>query len=931
MQKSTKRWRTRFFLLIIAALCGSLVFPDGNFLVNAAPKMIIASGNVVISEFRFRGSEGASDEFVEIFNPTSAQINLNGWKLNGSNSSGSTGTRYTFATDVTLQPGQHLLLANIATVDGVSADFTYGTGITADGGVALLRPDNSIVDAVGLSSGSAYKEGTNLASITSDMDQSYERKLGGASASCQDSDNNSSDFQSLNPSVPQNLASSPTPCIGITNITSTNADGAYTSGAVINITVTFGGVVNVTGVPSLLLETGGTDRAATYASGSGTNTLTFSYTVVTGDVSGDLDYVANNSLALNGGTIAASTGDAVLILPNPGSPGSLGANKNIVIDNGIPPSVTVNQGSSQADPANTLPVDFAVVFSEPIDPGSFTASDITQSGTASGITWTIVDSGDHINFTLRATAITGGGTVVPSIAANAVTDLAANGNTASTSTDNSVSYAAIAPLTVIINEVAWSGTAANSDDEWIELYNPGASPVNITGWQLYGDDNTVNRVGNPNIALSGTIAAGGYFLLERVEQATNVTADQIYSTGDLVNSGERLYLKDNAGNIIDTANVDGGAWPAGTAATPTTPYPYASMERVSTANQWVTYGGTVPIAQDRNGGPIRGTPGAANWIRSTSITTITSDTPDPSLINANVTVTVTVIGGATTPTGTVNISGANTNCSITLSGGTGSCVVRFTTAGTKTITATYVSNSGHPNSNDTETHQVNTSSVVVPTIVPTNRPPPELVAINEFVPRPGHDWNNDGVVNVGDEYIELLNHGVVNVNLNGYSLDDEVNVGSSPFRLPSVTIRPGERIVFYGSETGLLLSDGGDGVRLLKPNGQLADAFNYTIVGYPDQSYCRLPDNGGADDWNQTCFPTPGLQNSLSGVSPVPANHADTELYCPIADTLPDDFAQAECAPFGNNIWDPAYWDQTGWYGEKYLPGINGKWPVFAN
>ena len=217
-----------------------------------------------------------------------------------------------------------------------------------------------------------------------------------------------------------------------------------------------------------------------------------------------------------------------------------------------------------------------------------------------------------------------------------------------------------------------------------------------------------------------------------------------------------------------------------------------------------------------------------------------------------------------------------------------------------------------------------------PTPVPTALPPPPLLVINEFVPRPGHDWNNDGIVNVEDEYIEILNHGVVNVNLSGYSLDDEVNIGSTPYRLPSLTLRPGERIVFYGSETGLLLSDGGDGVRLLRPNGQLMDAYNYFVVGYPDQSFCRLPDNGGADDWNQNCYPTPGLQNSLSS-APRPTIGDLEELFCPIADTLPEDFARAECDPYGHDIWRAEYWDRTGWYGEKVLPGLDGRWPVFAD
>ena len=56
-------------------------------------------------------------------------------------------------------------------------------------------------------------------------------------------------------------------------------------------------LTRVIGTPQLTLETGSVDRAANYASGSGTSTLTFAYTVQAGDVSGDLDYVSTNSLA----------------------------------------------------------------------------------------------------------------------------------------------------------------------------------------------------------------------------------------------------------------------------------------------------------------------------------------------------------------------------------------------------------------------------------------------------------------------------------------------------------------------------------------------------------------------------------------------------------------------------------------------------------
>ncbi len=239
-------------------------------------------------------------------------------------------------------------------------------------------------------------------------------------------------------------------------------------------------------------------------------------------------------------------------------------------------------------------------------------------------------------------------------------------------------------LSILINEVAWAGTAASTSDEWIELYNPGTNPVNLTGWILKGAD------GTPNIALTGTLPAGGYFLLERTDDNTvsDIAADQIFS-GDVGNTNESLQLWDPSNRLIDTANSNGGNWPAGSSTT------FGSMERraviIDSDTAWITNTGVVAFGKDANGVALKGTPKHPNWAVSVTAT------PSPTL----------------TPT-------------------------------------------KRPTSTRT----------------PTPLPPPPLVAINEFVPRPGHDWNNDDVVNVGDEYIELLNHGVIDVNLSGYSLDD---------------------------------------------------------------------------------------------------------------------------------------------------------------
>ncbi len=110
---------------------------------------------------------------------------------------------------------------------------------------------------------------------------------------------------------------------------------------------------------------------------------------------------------------------------------------------------------------------------------------------------------------------------------------------------------------VVINEIAWMGTAISANDEWLELKNLTGAEIDLNGWTLEAAD------GAPKINLTGKIGAGAYFLLERTDDDTApaVTADQIY-VGALGNDGETLILKDKSGNEID--RIDSvGAWAAG--------------------------------------------------------------------------------------------------------------------------------------------------------------------------------------------------------------------------------------------------------------------------------------------------------------------------------------------------------------------------------
>ena len=127
----------------------------------------------------------------------------------------------------------------------------------------------------------------------------------------------------------------------ITSVTSTTSDGTYKSGQQVSIDVKFSEDVLITGTPQLQLETGTTDQKADFASVSG-STATFTYTILTGDVSSDLDYTSASALTLNSGTIVdVSNNAANLALVDPGQPGSLGNASAIVIDTAAP-DVTVS-------------------------------------------------------------------------------------------------------------------------------------------------------------------------------------------------------------------------------------------------------------------------------------------------------------------------------------------------------------------------------------------------------------------------------------------------------------------------------------------------------------------------------------------------------------------------------------------------------------
>lgn len=103
-----------------------------------------------------------------------------------------------------------------------------------------------------------------------------------------------------------------------------------------------------------------------------------------------------------------------------------------------------------------------------------------------------------------------------------------------------------------ISEVAWMGTSASANYEWIELHNSGSEAVSVEGWTLT-DSNTLS------IELSGSVGSGSYAVLERTSDESASGVALLVYTGALVNTGTTLTLRDESGAIIDQV-VGGENW-----------------------------------------------------------------------------------------------------------------------------------------------------------------------------------------------------------------------------------------------------------------------------------------------------------------------------------------------------------------------------------
>ena len=390
-----------------------------------------------------------------------------------------------------------------------------------------------------------------------------------------------------------------------------------------------------------------------------------------------------------------------------------------------PPTVTVDQASGQADPANASPIHFTAIFNQAIVVSTFTASDVTLSGTATGtpaVTLTEIAPNDGTTFDIAVSGLTGSGTVIASITTGQVSNSLGSGNAASTSTDNTVTYDVTSPgvtvstsasdptnLSPIPVSIVFTEPVTGLSLAGLTVTNGTASNLNGSGASYTVDVTPVaegsvsiqvaassasDTAGNDNTA-SNTLALT-YDTSGPAVSATNLLAtysgtgpssftvtfsepvsDPAGSAGadDVTNTANYLLVEAGGNGAFDTLSCAGGVISDDTAVpisgitydggTLTATVSLASPLPVGTYRLFVS--GTTSIT-DLAGNPLNGGADstfdfAVNAITTTSVTS----SSNPSAWGESVTFTATVATsspGAGAPSGTVDFKDALTSATL---------------------------------------------------------------------------------------------------------------------------------------------------------------------------------------------------------------------------------------------------------------------------
>ena len=228
-----------------------------------------------------------------------------------------------------------------------SENIVAGTGL-----VTLFKADGTSIqafDIASLPSGSSIAGNTLTINPTSDLDSSTGYYFQVATTAIDDAVGNS--FAGIADATTLSFTT-----VDVTEPTVNSvvvpADGSYSASDSLSFVLSTSENVFVAGSPQIALTIGSMTRHATYASGSGTSALVFSYVVQADEL--DADGISVGALEANGGTLRDSAGNNMVLTLN-----SVGTTTGVLVD-AIAPTVTSVSAPSndtyQADETLSLTV-----------------------------------------------------------------------------------------------------------------------------------------------------------------------------------------------------------------------------------------------------------------------------------------------------------------------------------------------------------------------------------------------------------------------------------------------------------------------------------------------------------------------------------------------------------------------------------------------
>jgi len=230
----------------------------------------------------------------------------------------------------------------------------------------------------------------------------------------------------------------------------------------------------------------------------------------------------------------------------PASPGT-----QVTIDT-LRPAVTVDQQAEQVDPTNSEPINFAVVFSEPVT--GFTEDDVNLTAPAGA---TALVTGTGATYNVAVTGMTTDGTVTIWVGTDAAYDLAGNGNAASTSTDNSVTRDTTAPAAPSAPTLTAASDSGTSDSDRIT----NVTTPTFTGTAEAGVTVTLYSGGVPvgtGVATGGSYAIATTSLAEGTPTITATATDAAGNPSD-PSTGTTVTIDTTAPAAPSTPDLTAGS------------------------------------------------------------------------------------------------------------------------------------------------------------------------------------------------------------------------------------------------------------------------------------------------------------------------------------------------------------------------------------